>query len=119
MGRRKKEIQRLQTGVVYRLDRRRKTFSLVRKVISRQDSKNWKTGNIIFIDVQAPPVMTTVMTLEHSVIFGTDYVKLFVSSTSGQHEMGYLNLTEFLSLICGKPEWITLQPPPSPTPTST
>ena len=112
MGRRQKEIQLLKTGEVYRIDRRRKTFSLVKKILSRQDSRNWREGNIAFVDIQDPPITTTLMVIEHVTIFGTEQVKLFVSSSAGQHEMGYLPLREFLSIICGKPVWIT--PPSTP-----
>jgi hypothetical protein len=116
MGRRKKEVLRLKVGAIYRVDRRRTTFSLVKKILSRQDSKNWQEGNIAFIDIQQPPVDTTIMVVNHSTLFGTEYVKVFVSSTAGQHELGYLNLPEFLSLVCGTVLWTT---PPSSTPTPT
>lgn len=117
MGRRKKLVQRLKVGAIYRIDRRRKSFSLVKKILSRQDSKNWQEGNIAFVDIQQPPVDTTVMVITHAILFGHEYVKVFVSSTANQHELGYLPLAEFLSLICGTVLWTT--PPPSSTPTPT
>src|SRR5574337_431751 len=110
MGKKKQPTvqPRLKSGVVYRIDRRRRTFSLVKKVFSKFDFENWEEGNIAFVDIKAPPVDLTVMVVEHVTLFGDqDYVKLFVADSSGLEEMSYLYTREFISLICGKPEWVT------------
>lgn len=108
MGRRRKVERKLKAGEVYRVDRRYNQFEMYRKIYSRQHSRNEFMENIIFFDIMPTPTDTTIMVLDHSKLFGRDYVKVMASNSEGKFEMGYMPLFEFLTMVRGEPTWVIL-----------
>jgi hypothetical protein len=108
MGRRRTPIRRLQTSVVYYADRRFASFSIFRKIISRQLSKNKNPNNFRLFTIQSKPILTSLMVLGHEKLFGREYVRVLVSNSENDSTVGWMFLGEFLKVICGKPKWIGL-----------
>lgn len=108
MGRRKKPMRKLQTGVVYFVDRRFTSFTLFKKIKSRQTSANLQKTNVKYFHIPPEPELTTFMVSSHETFFGRDYVKILAANTKDV-AIGYIILDEFLKLIKGYPKWISQQ----------
>jgi hypothetical protein len=106
MGRRRNPIKKLKVGEIYFADRRFYSFMVFRKILSRQQSKNFTNENAKAFPVRAAPITTTLLVSSHDTFFGRDYVKVLVANSDQEMTLGYMELEEFLKVICGKPTWV-------------
>jgi hypothetical protein len=109
MGRRKNPVRKIQKGTVYLVDRRFDFFQVFRKIVSRQHSKNLVGENAKWFPIRPAPITTTLMVSSHETFFGREYVKVLVANSDQEVTLGYMELAEFLRVICGKPTWVIVE----------
>ena len=112
VGRKRNPIKRLLRGKLYFVDRRHDHFSVYRKIISRQGSRNDTKENRKWFPVRKSPVITTLLVTDHDLCFGKDYVKVLVANSDQETMMGFMSLGEFIRVVTGKLEWVFTYPEP-------
>lgn len=103
--------KKLKIGELYFFDHRHQKsyLELLKKVISRQDSRNSKFENILSIplieeetNVFPPNKLTcSMMVLEEAEYFGNTWVKV-LATTPKEFKVGWIKLQEFSRIISGR-----------------
>ena len=107
MGRRKKRVMRLRLGTLYFLDRRIKSFFVLKKVVSRQLSLNLEPENLSVFQVPRAPLITTLVVASHETFFGKEYSKILVGSENQETLIGYVLVSSLSKIVRGKLKWAT------------
>lgn len=106
MGRRKKRAMRLRLGALYFLDRRIRSFFVLKKIVSRQLSSNLNAENILAFKVPGAPITTTLIVASHETFFGKEYSKILVGSGNRDLLMGYISVSTLSKIVRGKLKWV-------------
>lgn len=106
MGRRKKPTRKLQVGTFYFIDRRIKSFQVLKKVMSRQNSLNASPGNLRTFNVLGAPENNALMVASHERFFGKDYSKIMIGNTNQDILIGYILVSDLQKIIQGKLKWV-------------
>ncbi len=110
MGRKKKPTKTLEIGAVYFVDRRVASFLLLRKVISRQQSKNVDLKhNATLFRVLPSPTTTSLIVSEHVTYFGKQYAKVLASNSKQDMFIGYILISQLGKIIRGKLKWVVFR----------
>lgn len=94
--------------MIYFVDRRFNSFTIFKRIKSRQTSANLQKTNVKYFHIPPEPESTTLMVSSHEIFFGKDYVKILAANTKDV-AIGYIILDDFLKLIKGYPKWINQQ----------
>jgi hypothetical protein len=106
MGRRKKPIRKLQLGIFYFIDRRIKSFKILKKVLSRQKSLNFTPENMRTFNVLRVPKNNVLIVATHEKFFGKDYSKIMIGNANQDTLIGYVLVSELQRIVQGKLKWI-------------